>query len=179
VRVDRRRVLATAATAALAAAGTTGLSAAAGPVARQAGPPRITPAGVGQVRLGETYTYLHSRRLVGALAHGCSSGGPNTRSANLSSPLKGSVNFTLTSPRKVASISITGGATARGVGIGASLGAVRRAFPRAVVDHSTDRTFGFTLVRVPASGGGRLAFGLDTLSKRVVLIGVPSIPTCD
>jgi hypothetical protein len=82
-------------------------------------------------------------------------------------------------PRKVAEISIRGGASARGVGIGATIAQIKAPYPKAKVDHSTDKTFALTLVRVPKNGGGRLQFAVDTMTHRVVIIGIPLIPFCE
>jgi hypothetical protein len=140
---------------------------------------KITPRGVGAIKLGETYSQLRARHLVGRITHGCELAGPNTRSASLRPPLKGSVDFTMTTPRKVASISIRGGATARGVGIGATIAQIKAAYPKAKVDHSTDHTFAVTLVRTPKNRGGKLQFAVDTMTHRAVIIGIPLIPFCD
>src|SRR5947207_2357636 len=79
----------------------------------------INATGAGGVKIGKTYRALHHKRLLGRIRHGCELGGPNTRSARLRAPLHGLVNFTLSSPRKVTDITVTGGArTARGIGIG-------------------------------------------------------------
>ena len=86
--------------------------------ATAAAPQKITFSGVGQVKLGMTFKQLREKGLVGKLRKGCELGGPNTRSARLRSPLKGTVNFSLTNPRKATDITVTGGAEARGVGIG-------------------------------------------------------------
>jgi hypothetical protein len=94
-------------------------------------------------------------------------------------PLKGSVDFTMGTPRKAADISIRGGAAARGVGIGATIAKIKAAFPKATVDHSTDHTFGITLVRIPKTGGGRLQFGVATKTHKTVLVGIPFIPFCE
>src|SRR3954453_24106582 len=157
--------------AAVAAVGTT--------TAFAATAPKITPSGVGGVKIGKTYKALHDAGLIGKIHHGCELGGANTRSANLKAPLKGQVNFTLHSPRKVVDISVTGGAKARGVGIGDRIKDIKAAFPKAKVDHSTDGTFELTIVRIPKNGGGKLEFGVSTKSKRVTLIGVPRIAICD
>lgn len=140
---------------------------------------KITSAGVGGVTLGRTYTSLRAARLVGAIGPGCELAGPSTRSARLRSPLKGGVDFTQTSPRKVANIAVTGGATARGVGIGANASRIRQAYPKAVVDRSTESVFRITLYKVPRSGGGRLQFAVDTATKKVTTIGIPAIPFCE
>ncbi len=145
----------------------------------RATPKKITPTGVGAVTIGKSYTALRAARLVGPIGPGCELAGPQARSATLRSPLKGSVDFTQTSPRRVTTIAVRGGATARGVGIGASLAKIKQAFPKAVVDTSTEATFGITLVKVPKSGGGRLQFAVDTTTKKVTLIAVPRIAFCE
>jgi len=118
---------------------------------------------------------------VGKIRPGCELGGPNTRSARLLGPLKGSVNYTLGSPRRVDNISVTGGATARGVGIGATIAQIKAKFPRAKVDHSTDQVFQLTLVRTPKRphSRGRVTFGVSTQTKRTTIIGVPFIAFCE
>lgn len=152
---------------------------AASPEAAPAAAKRITPAGVDGVRIGMTHRQLRRRGLVGRIRRGCELGGPNTRSARLLAPLRGQVNYTLRNPRRVANITIRGGARARGVGIGSTIRAIRAAFPRAKVDHSTDRVFRLTLVRIPKNGGGRIMFGVSTRTKRTTLIGVPFIAFCE
>jgi hypothetical protein len=147
--------------------------------ATQAAAPKITPSGVGGVKIGKTYKQLHDAGLIGKIHHGCELGGANTRSANLKAPLKGQVNFTLKSPRKVTDVTINGGAKARGVGIGATIAQIKAKFPKAKVDHSTDHTFELTLVRIPKNGGGKMIFGVSTKSKRVTVIGVPFIAFCE
>jgi hypothetical protein len=154
-------------------------AASARPDASTAAAAKITPAGVDGVKLGETYAQLRAGHLVGRIGKGCELAGPNARSASLRAPLKGSVDFTMTTPRKVVDISIRGGATARGVGIGATIPQIKAAYPKAKVDHSTDHTFAVTLVRIPKNGGGRLQFAVDTMTHRVVIIGVPAIPFCE
>jgi hypothetical protein len=148
-------------------------------VAGAAAAAKITPTGVDGVKLGETYAQLRARHLVGRIGKGCELAGPNARSASLRAPLKGSVDFTMSTPRKVVDISIRGGATARGIGIGATIPQIKAAYPKAKVDHSTEHTFAITLVRIPKNGGGRLQFAVDTTTHRVIIIGVPAIPFCE
>jgi len=140
---------------------------------------KIGPSGVGAVKIGKTYTALRRQKLVGKIRPGCELGGPNTRSAPLRAPLKGSVDFTLKNPRRVANITVTGGATARGVGIGDTLEDIQQAYPAAKVDHDTDEVFQYTAVRVPKSGGGRLEFAVSTETQKIILIGVPFIAACE
>jgi len=141
---------------------------------------KITAAGVGKVKIGKSYSKLRAQGLVRKIGPGCELGGPNTRQAKLKPPLKGFVNFTLDKPRKVTDITIRGGnATARGVGIGDTIPDIKAAFPKAKVTHKTDQTFGVTLVRVPKSGGGKIHFAVDTGTKKITLIGVPSLGFCE
>jgi hypothetical protein len=141
--------------------------------------PKITAAGVGGVKLGKTYKELHDKGLIGKIQPGCELGGPNTRGARLKAPLKGSVTFTLKSPRKVTDITINGGAKARGVGVGATISQIKAKFPKAKVDHSTEETFQLTLVRIPKSDGGKITFGVSTQTNKTTVIGVPFIAFCE
>jgi len=140
---------------------------------------RITSSGVGPVKLGKTYTALRGAGLLGKIGPGCELAGPRTRSASLRPPLRGSVDLTLSSPRKVNRIVVTRGATARGVGIGSSSAAIRRAFPQVAYNRTLEETFAITLARVPASDGGPLEFALDAKTRRVTLIGIPSVSFCE
>jgi hypothetical protein len=140
----------------------------------------ITPVRVDGVHLGDTHADLRARGKVGPIRPGCELA-PNTRSAKLKAPLKGSVNYTLSSTRRVDSITITGGARARGVGIGSKIPAILAKFPNAKVDHSTDQVFQLTLVKTPKRphSGGRIMFGVSTQTKRTTIIGVPFIAFCE
>jgi hypothetical protein len=140
----------------------------------------ITGAGVGKVKLGKTFKSLREAGLVGRLRPGCELGGPDTRSARLKAPLQGFVDLTTRArPRTVRSISLTGGAKARGVGIGATIAEITAAFPKAKVDRSTEETFGLTLVRIPKDGGGRIHFAVDVGTGKTTRIGIPTIPFCE
>ena len=140
----------------------------------------ITPVRVDGVHLGDTHADLRARGKVGPIRPGCELA-PNTRTAKLKAPLKGNVNYTLSSPRKVDNISITGGAKARGVGIGATIAQIRAKFPHAKVDHSTDQVFQLTLVKTPKrpNSGGRIMFGVSTQTHKTTIIGVPFIAFCE
>jgi hypothetical protein len=142
-------------------------------------PQKITKNGVGQVKLGMTFQELRDQGLVGKLRRGCELGGPNTRSARLRSPLRGTVDFTQTTPRKVTNITIRSGARARGVKIGDRIRDIRAAYPKAKVNRDTEEVFGVWLVRVPRNGGGRITFSVPVDTKRIDLIGVPFIPFCE
>src|SRR3954449_274861 len=88
-------------------------SAVAAPV--RPGAAKITGAGVDGVKVGASYTSL---RLAGKLAkatRGCELAGPQARAASLRAPLRGSVNLTISRPRKVDTITVLGGAKAKGV----------------------------------------------------------------
>jgi hypothetical protein len=142
-------------------------------------PQKITRSGVGQVKLGMTFRELREKGLVGRLRPGCELGGPNTRSARLLAPLRGTVDFTQTTPRKARTITILGGARARGVRVGDRIRDIKDAYPEAKVDRSTGEVFGVWLVRVPRSGGGRIMFAVLADTKRINRIGVPVTPFCE
>lgn len=147
--------------------------------ATAAAPKKITAAGVGQVKLGKTFQEMRDKRLVGKLRDGCELSGPNTKFSKLRSPLKGTVDWTKTATRKVRRVNITGGAKARGVGVGDTLADIKNAFPKAKVDHSTETLFGVTLVRIPKNGGGKMAFLVRTTTKKITLISVPNVSFCE
>ena len=131
------------------------------------------------MKLGKTYTSLRNSGLLGKIGPGCELAGRNARAAALRLPLGGSVDLSQSTPRRVRVISVTRGGTARGVGIGATQARIKRAYPAAVVDRSTEKTFGITIVRVPKGAGGRLAFGISTRTNKVTVIGIPHIAICD
>ena len=142
-------------------------------------PQRITASGVGVVKLGTSYTSLRAAGRVGKIGPGCELAGPQTRSSVLRPPLQGSVDYTNKAPRRVRVIAIRGGATARGVGIGATAAKIKRVFPKATIDRTTENTFGITLYKVPKGAGGRLQFAVATTTKKVVIIGIPFVAICD
>jgi hypothetical protein len=140
---------------------------------------RVTAQRVGHVHLGDRHSTLRAKGLLGRQRKGCELAGPGTRAARLRPPLQGIANLTKNEPRRVRDITVTKGAAARGVGIGATIADIQAQFPTAKVDHSTDMVFRYTLVRVPKSGGGRIAFAVDTTTKKVVSIGIPFIAACE
>jgi hypothetical protein len=140
---------------------------------------QITASGVGKVPLGASYRSLRASGLIGRIRPGCPLGGTDTRSARLKAPLKGSVDLTRSRPRKVRAITVTGGASARGVGVGDRLADIRAAFPKARVDRDTEETFRITLVRVPKNGGGRIQFAVDVDTRKITRIAVPAIQFCE
>ena len=164
----------------LAALATLAVAAGTAAVANGAPAPaqKITPLRVGGVHIGDRHRTLRARGLVGPIGPGCGLA-PDTRSARLKAPLKGLVNYTQSRPRLVTNILVTGGAKARDVGIGARPRAIRKAFPKARFDHTTESVFGITRVKVPRNGGGRLQFAVSTDTHRVTLIGVPFIAFCE
>jgi hypothetical protein len=173
-----RRTLAFTAALILTGAVAIGASADPGPTARIAAK-KITGEGVGQVKLGMTFQEARDKHLIGKLRPGCEFGGPETRSARLRSPLRGFVDFTLTTPRKITNILVTRGARARGVKVGDRIKDIKDAYPEAKVNKQTEEVFGVWLVRVPKSAGGRITFSVPVATKRIDAIGVPFIPFCE
>jgi hypothetical protein len=148
-------------------------------VTTRATPRKITGSGVGTVKLGKTYTALRRARAVGRITRGCELEGPNARQAPLRAPLKGFVDFSQSSPRRVTNIAIRGGATARGVGIGASQARVKRAFPKVRFDRSKEARFDVIIGKVSRSAGGPFEFAIVSMTKTVTAIGIPKITFCE
>jgi hypothetical protein len=162
---------------ALAAAVAISLAAAS---AQTKGPARkITASGVGAVKLGRTYTSLRVAGQLGKIGPGCELAGPNARSAPLARPLQGGADLSRTSPRRVTNVTVFGGATARGVGVGATQAAAQAAYPKLRLDRSGEETLGITIGRVPKSGGGPLEFAIGAKTRTVSLIGVPHVALCE
>jgi hypothetical protein len=167
-------------TAAIAGAGAILIGATAAPgESRELAAKKITAAGVGQVKLGKTHKQLRAAGLVGRLKAGCPLAGPNTKAADLKAPLEGTVNYSQDKPRTAEDIIVSGGAQARGVGIGDTLADIKAAFPKAKVDRTTEDIFRITLVDIPKGGGGKLQFAVDVDTKKVTLIGIPFVAFCE
>jgi hypothetical protein len=148
--------------------------------ATAAAPQKITFKGVGQVKLGMTFKQLRDKHLVGKLRKGCELGGPGTRTARLRSPLKGAVNFVPDQvPRRVSDITITGGAKARGVGIGDRLKDIKKKFPKRKVDHSSEDVFQAFFVFIPRKNNPKMMFVIDSDTKKITSIGVPIVSVCE
>jgi hypothetical protein len=142
--------------------------------------PKIGPNGVGAVKIGKSYTTLRRQKLIGKIKPGCELGGPNTRSAALRLPLRGFVDFTQKSPRRVTNVTVFRGATtARGVGIGSTIEEIQAAYPKAKVDRSTEEVFRATFVTVPKSDGGRFQFAVEVDSGKTTAIGIPYLAVCE
>jgi hypothetical protein len=139
----------------------------------------VSNRGVDGVKLGKTYAELRAHGRIGKIRQGCELSGPNARSAKLRLPLKGSVDFTRTLPRRVATVTVRGGATAHGVGIGDTIADIQSAFPHAVVDHSTEAVFAITLVKIPHRDGGHFQFAVSVSTGKIILIGIPRIAFCE
>jgi hypothetical protein len=142
-----------------------------------AAPKKITPAGVGQVKLGMTFKQLRAKHLVGKLHKGnCDAAGPNAQPfAKLRSPLRGFADFTLSTPHKVTDISVLRGATARGVAVGDSLAKVKAKFPKRKIQH----IIGLIFVNVPNAKHIKEQFIVDPGPKKVTEIGVPFVAICE
>ncbi len=137
----------------------------------------VSHRGVGEVKIGMRYSVAKSMGLVGPLNDGCELDGPND-GANLRPPLKGFVDVSTTSTPRIRRISVLGGATARGVGVGSPLTKVKAAFPKATVTPLPE--FNVAVVRVPKSGGGKFDFLVRTRGQqRVRSIEVRRFSACE
>jgi hypothetical protein len=135
---------------------------------------KITPKGVGQIKLGAPVGALQDAGLVGGLTPGCELASPPVRSAKLRSPLKGFVEVGL--DNKVKAITIRGGARARGVGVGDTLADITAKFPKRKV---IDTPFGVTRVKIPKRGGGRMDFLIRKSTGKVRSVELPRLRVCD
>jgi hypothetical protein len=142
-------------------------------------PQKVTAKGVGQVRLGDTAAELRDQGLIGPLRKGCELEGPNARFAKLRAPLKGTVEFTQAATPRVNFIHVRGGAAARGVRVGDRLSDITAAFPKRKIIRATEEPFGFTRVKIPKNGGGRMDFSVRLRTGRITSIDVPRIKICD
>jgi hypothetical protein len=140
---------------------------------------KITPQGVGKVKLGAAAADLRAAGLIGRLKPGCELEGPNTRFARLKAPLKGTVDLSQNAARKVTGIHIRGGAAARGVGIGDRLADITAAFPARKVIHDAEPVFGITRVKIPKTGGGRMDFVIEVSTGKITSVDIPRLKLCD
>jgi hypothetical protein len=142
-----------------------------------AAPTKITPKGVGQVKLGMTFKQLRQQHLVGKLHKGnCDAAGPNASPfARLRSPLRGIADFTKSTPHTLTDVTIRSGAKARGVGVGDSLAKVKSRFPKRKIRHE----LGFIFVNIPNTAHIKEQFIVDQNTRKVLDIGVPFVAICE
>ena len=138
---------------------------------------KLTAKGVGQIKLGAAAGTLQDAGLIGGLKPGCELQSPAVRFAKLRAPLKGTVD--VGPGGKVRAINIRGGAAARGVGIGDTLADITAAFPKRKVIHASEPIFGFTRVKIPKNGGGRMDFVVPVATGKIRSIHVPRVTICD
>ncbi len=141
--------------------------------------PRITPRGVGSLRLGATIRSLRRRHLIGGLRKGCElySG---QRVAPLLSPLSGWATFE-GGGQKLASISIEGGAeTVKGIGAGSTAAEARTAYP-AGQWLSPRRMYPLPVGLLWVNHPSHPKFGIlvDPETHRVASISIPSPNFCE
>jgi hypothetical protein len=141
--------------------------------------PRITPQGVGRLRLGATVGSLRRRHLIGGLRKGCELYA-GQRVAPLRSPLSGWATFE-GGGRTLAAISIEGGAeTASGIGAGSTAAEARAAYP-AGEWLSPRRMYPLPVGLLWVDGSAHPKFGIlvDPETHRVEDISIPSPNFCE
>ena len=145
-------------------------------------PAVLTEVGVGRLRLGRPLAAIRADHLVGRVSAGCELASPRPVVAKLVAPLKGFATFSGTGPAKrLVSLSVTGGArTTRGVTVGTTAARVRRAYPRARVEHSpAPNPLQFDAIVVTRADQDRIWFMLDRKDGRVQSIDVPGPEFCE
>lgn len=144
--------------------------------------PRLTivKAGqVGDIQIGDTVRSLHDRKLIRGLKPGCELD-PGQRVAALRPPLEGFAIF-FGGGNRLSSIAIEGGAeTASRIRVGSTVREAREAHPKAEYDPpGSMEPFAEGFLWVNRASNPRMTFLIDPNSKRVSLIGVPSVNFCE
>jgi hypothetical protein len=169
------RLAASAVLLALLGAGAIG-SAAQGEVALKV--PVASKDGVGEVRLGSSIAELREQGLIGGARKGCELA-PGQRVAPLKAPLEGSAIFY---PKdRLSAISLTGGAgTAAGIRVGDSIGAARKAYPKAVYDRPGQvRPFPQGFLWIGGRNRPRMTLLIEPGTHRVGEIDIPNPSFCE
>jgi hypothetical protein len=138
---------------------------------------KLTAKGVGKVKLGAVATDLRADGLIGRIKPGCELEAPGTKFARLRAPLKGTVD--VAPGGTVKGVNIRGGAAARGVAVGDTLADITAAFPKRKIIRATEPIFGFTRIKIPKGGGGRMDFAVRVSTGKITSINVPRIRICD
>jgi hypothetical protein len=142
-----------------------------------AAPQKITAKRAGHVKLGARQAPLHNAGVLGPIQTGCELD-PGSKAAVLRPPLKGAVNLGRGKRHRVREIIVTGGAKARGVGMGDRRKDILAAFPEATFDTSTQEVFRITLGKTPKGGGGPMQMELSR-KDGVVAIAIPRVVFCE
>ncbi len=137
------------------------------------------PGHAGPVRLGDTVRSLHRRRLIRRLRPGCELD-PGQRVARLRPPLKGFAIF-FHGGRRLSALNLAGGVeTARGIRVGSTARAARRAYPKARYDRpGTLEPFAQGFIWVNRIRRPKMTFVIDSRSHRVSAIALPSPSFCE
>jgi hypothetical protein len=144
-----------------------------------ASPPlRLTETGVGQLQLGRPLASVGSR-WIGPTGPGCELAAPTPVVARLKAPLAGSAAFSGAARHRLVALWVTrGAATDRGIAIGATAAAVRRAYPGAVAQDS-EQPLRYHALTVRRNGKDRIWFMLDRRNGRVTAFALPAPQFCE
>ena len=152
------------------------------PAVAGAAPLVLTEHGVPGLTIGRTLAAVRADGLVGKLSPGCELASPRPSFAPLRAPLVGSVEFDGSGPKaKLITLNITKGAmTDRGIRIGASAAAVRRAYPKARVEHSAaPNPLEYDAIVVTRGGEDRIWFLLNKRGGHVQSMSLPGANFCE
>jgi hypothetical protein len=149
---------------------------------KDAVPVVVNERGAGRLRLGRSAGVLRRESLIGPLVRGCDLFSPPEFRAPLRRPLSGFAYFSGSrTETPLLGLEITRGAiTDRGIRIGSTADAVRRAYPGAQIYSSSPRDpLQFSALFVSRGGTTRFAFLLDRPGGRVRTLWLPSLRGCE
>jgi hypothetical protein len=129
-------------------------------------------------RLGSSIAELREQGLIGGARKGCELA-PGQRVAPLKAPLEGSAIFY---PKdRLSAISLSGGAgTAAGIRVGDSIGAARKAYPKAVYDRpGRVRPFPQGFLWIGGRNRPRMTLLIEPGTHRVGEIDIPNPSFCE
>ena len=136
--------------------------------------------GAGGLRLGRTLAAIKADGLIGKATPGCERASPRPVVASLKAPLRGAATFTKSGGKfRLRALSVRAGAiTDRGIRIGSTAAAVKRAYPTAKALDQTDPLLIHALV-FKRRGVDKIWFMLTKHGGRVTSFELPAAQACE